>query len=162
MSTKKYHIDLTQEEQNDLGNLIKSRSAKSAIVKRSYVLLAADRNGDKTWTDKQISQTYGMQTRSIELIRKRFVEDGLETVLKGKPRPYKAPVFTGDIEAKLIALRCSTPPNGHNKWTLHLLSEHMVSLEYVGSISHESVRKILKKQDKAVESKKLGNTRVDP
>jgi len=83
-----------------------------------------------------------MQTRSIELIRKRFVEDGLETVLKGKPRPYKSPIFTGDIEAKLIALRCSTSPKGYNKWILRLLSEKMVSLEYVESISYESVRQI--------------------
>jgi len=162
MSKKKYHVDLTKEEQDYLLTIIQSRSVKSAIVKRSYVLLAADRNGDKSWTDQQISQVYGMQTRSIELIRKRFVEDSLEVVLKGKPRPYKEPVFTGDIEAKLIALRCSTPPQGYNKWTLSLLSEQMVSLEYVESISHESVRQILKKRFKALEGETLGNTRSNP
>ena len=159
MSIKKYHVDLTKEEQDYLLAIIQSRSSKSAMVKRSYVLLAANRNGDKIWTDQQISQAYGMQIRSIELIRKRFVEDGLEVVLKGKSRPYKSPIFTGDIEAKLIALRCSTPPKGYNKWTLSLLSEQMVSLDYVESISHESVRQILKKRDKAVAGKKLGNTR---
>ena len=99
---------------------------------------AADRNGEKNWTDLQISQTYGLQIRSVELIRKRFVEDGFETVLEGKPRAYKHPTFTGDIEARQIALRCSAPPKGYSKWSLHLLADHMVSLKYVESISHES------------------------
>jgi hypothetical protein len=162
MSIKKYHVDLTEVEQNDLSNLIKSRSEKSAVVKRCYVLLAADRNGDKNWTDRQISETYGMRPRSIELIRKRFVEDGLPTVLNGKPRPYKEPILTGDVEARLIALRCGPPPKGHNKWTLHLLSEQMVALEHVESISHESVRQLLKKQHKALEGEKLGDPRANP
>ena len=143
---KKYIVTLNPEEQVFLGELIKRRNAKSIEVKRAYVLLAADENGDKKWTDDHISDVYHVRRKTVENIRQRFVEEAFKDVLKGKKREInKEKIFTGEIEAKLIALRCSESPEGYNKWTLRLLADKMVELEYVESMSHESVRQILKK-----------------
>ena len=146
MSSKKYHIDLTPDEQACLQDIIRSRSQKSPVVKRAYVLQAADRNGPKQWTDAQISHCYGMRLRTIEKIRQRFVEDGFETVLYGKKQQrYKEKVFTGEVEAHLVALRCSAPPPGYAQWTFHLLADQMVALGYVEHMSHEGARQVLNK-----------------
>jgi transposase len=143
---KIYHVDLSKAEQKELSEIISKRAVQSESVKRAYVLLAADRNGEKRWKDEQIASTYQVSQRTVERIRERFVMDGVQTVLKGKAREYKGVrVFDGEVEAKLIALRCSDPGEGHNHWTLRLLSDKMVELEYVESISHESVRQMLKK-----------------
>ena len=143
---KIYHVDLTEAEQNELRELISKRAVNRAVVKRAYVLLAADRHGEKRWTDEQIASTYQVKLRTIERIRERFVSDGFETVLKGKVREYKGVrVFDGEVEAKLIALRCSEPAAGHSRWTLRMLSDKMVPLAYVENISHETVRTMLKK-----------------
>jgi len=110
--------------------VISKRAVHSEIVKRAYILLAADRNGEKGWSDAQIASTYQVAQRTIERIRARCVLDGVQTVLKGKPREYKSVrVFDGEVEAKLIALRCSEPGEGHSRWTLRLLSDTMVALE---------------------------------
>ena len=146
MSAKRYHVDLIAEEQDLLRDIIESRSQKSPIVKRAYVLLAADRNGQKQWTDAQITDAYGLRPRTIELIRERFVEDGFSAVLYGKKQQrYKEKVFTGEVEAKLIALRCSNPPSGYARWTFQLLADQMVELGYVEHMSHEGARQLLKK-----------------
>lgn len=157
---KRYIITLTEEERELLNNIIKTRSSKSPQVRRSYMLLAADENGDKQWTDDEIKASYGCSIATIERLRKRFVEESFETVLYGKKRePVKDKLLDGRVEAKLIALRCSEPPQGHQKWSLRLLADRMVTLEYVEHISYESVRKLLKKHHKTLESKKLGNTK---
>lgn len=153
MSAKKYHVDLTEIEQSKLESIVAKRKSTSELVKRSKILLAADRNGSQQWGDEQISKQYEVSTRTIERIRKRYVEDGLEFTLKGKPRLNLDKIkFDGEIEAHLIALRCSEPEEGNSKWTLQLLAEKMVALNYVESISHESVRQILKKRNKTLAS----------
>ncbi|HYK55800.1 MAG TPA: helix-turn-helix domain-containing protein [Flavisolibacter sp.] len=143
---KLYRVTLTEEERSELKAIIKKQSAKSAQVKRSYILLAVDEHGDKRWKDSQVSQAYHVSQSTVERIRERFVEDGFETVLKGKKRePVSEKVLDGRVEAHLIALRCSNPPEGYAKWSLRLLADKMVELAYVEHISHESVRGILKK-----------------
>lgn len=143
---KLYRVTLTEEERSQLNAIIKKQSEKSAQVRRSYILLAADENGEKKWKDSQISHAYAVSQTTVERIRERFVEDGFETVLKGKERPpLVEKVLDGRVEAHLIALRCSNPPEGYNKWSLRLLANKMVALEYVEHISYESVRGILKK-----------------
>lgn len=143
---KKYKVTLTATERSELELVISKRSSSSPHVKRGYILLAADENGSKKWKDSQIHQTYGVSIKMVERLRQRFVEDGFCMALNGKKREvYKEKVLDGEVEAKLIALRCSSAPEGYNKWTLRLLAEQMVSLEYVSGISHESVRQILKK-----------------
>ena len=143
---KIYHVDLTEAEQSELREITSKRAMNSAVVKRAYILLAADRHGEKRWTDEQISSTYHAKLRTIERIRERFVIDGFQTVLKGKAREYNGVrMFDGEVEAKLIALRCSEPEAGHSRWTLRMLSDKMVQLAYVENMSHETVRKMLKK-----------------
>lgn len=143
---KKYRIHLTDQEREILRGILSKKNPHSTQVKRSYALLAADENGEKRWTDQQITQAYGISSATIERLRKRFIEDGFEIALKGKPRPInREKIFDGSVEAKLIALRCSDAPEGSNGWTLRLLADKMVELNYVESISHESVRQLLKK-----------------
>lgn len=154
---KKYHVTLTAEERALLEAIIGKRSEKSAVVKRAFVLLAADVNGVKQWTDSKISESYGLKTESIEKIRQRFVEDGLPTVLQGKPRScFKPKTFDGKVEAHLIAIRCSKPPEGNKRWTLSLLQDQMIALGYVDSISDETIRLMLKKMNLSPGKRKVG------
>jgi hypothetical protein len=154
---KKYHVTLTVEEHTLLEAIISKRSEQSAVVKRAFVLLAADVNGDKQWVDSRISESYGLKTGSIEKIRQRFVEDGLKTVLQGKPRSrFKPKTFDGKVEAHLIAIRCSKPPQGNKRWTLALLQEQLIGLGYVQSISDETIRLMLKKTTLSPGYKKAG------
>lgn len=144
---KKYRITLTQEEEESLKAIIRNRSSKAPVVKKAYILLAADENGPN-WTDGRIKEAYQSSIRTIERLRERFVEDGFKAAMFGKPRQGEIRVrFDGRVEAQLIALRCGDPPSGHNKWTLELLANHLVSLNYVQSISREKVRTILKKMN---------------
>jgi hypothetical protein len=156
---KKYRIHLSEQERKALQKIITKRSEKSQIVKRAYILLAADENGEKHWIDSVISTTYGVRTQTVERVRKCFIEEGFSAAVQGKKREiFKEKVFDGEVEAHLIALRCSACPAGYNKWTLHLLAEKMVELKYVESISHESVRQLLKKHDEALAGKAMGNS----
>lgn len=143
---KLYHVDLTLEERERLEKIVRKRKATSQAVKRSKILLASDRLGEQSWNDEQISLAYQVSVRTIERLRLRFVTEGLEIALKGKPRlNTDKKRFDGEVEAKLIAIRCSTPKLGRSNWTLRLLADEMVALDYTESISHESVRQILKK-----------------
>jgi len=143
---KKYRVTLTDKEREQLEAVVKKRNPKAIQVKRAYILLAADELGEKRWADDQMQTTYGVSLRSIERLRQRWVEDGLDVALHGKKREvFKEKLFDGRVEAHLIALRCSDPPVGRVRWTLHLLADRMVALEHVPAISHESVRQMLKK-----------------
>ncbi len=156
---KRYIVSLTEAEQNELQDIIRRRNEKAQAVKRAYVLLAADENGENL-VDSEIAQRYKVTTRCIEGLRKRFVENGFEQVVYGKKRMvFKEKSFDGRVEAQLIALRCSDPPQGHSAWTLHLLAAQMVRLGYVESISHESVRQLLKKKSaQALAAKRVGDS----
>lgn len=159
MPAKLYRVQLTDAERSELDSLTKRRSEKSQIVKRAYVLLAADENGEKKWKDEQIRQAYGVSIRTIERLRERFVIEGVKKALEGKKREvFREKIFTGEVEAKLIALRCSEPPEGYSRWTLQLLADKMIELEYVEHISDESVRQLLKKCHQAVADQKLGDS----
>lgn len=148
---KKYHVDLTTQEQEKLRIILSKRSPSSVVVKRAYVLLSADRNGDKQWSDEKIASHYHCTVNTVGNIRQRFVLDGFEAALKGKKsEPNRPKTLTGEVEAKLIALRCGQHPEGYNKWTLRLLANKMVELNYVEGISYESVRKILKKRNQTL------------
>jgi hypothetical protein len=125
---KKYIVALTAEEQEELKAIIRRRNEKAQAVKRAYVLLAADENAENL-CDSEIARRYKVTVRSLEGIRKRFVEEGFEQVVYEKKRTvFKEKLFDGRVEAHLIALRCSDPPKGHSAWTLHLLADHMVRL----------------------------------
>jgi hypothetical protein len=145
---KKYLVTLTDEERTQLNALIAKRKADAQPVKRAYVLLAADQNQPHWLVDEQIHATYQVSIRSIERLRQRFVEDDLQTALYGKKREkYKEKVFDGAVEAHVVALRCSQPPAGYARWTVRLLAQRMIELEYVERIGRETVRKMLKKMN---------------
>ena len=145
--SKKYMVSLREEEQKELRIIIGKRNEKAQAVKRAYVLLGADENGEGLF-DTEIARRYKVTVRCIEGIRKRFVEQGYSTVLYGKKRTvFKEKTFDGRVEAHLVALRCAEPPEeGHSAWTLQFLADHMVRLRFVESISYESVRQMLKKK----------------
>lgn len=143
---KKYIIALSDQERKDLTDNLRTRKSSTPIYKRSLMFLAMDKNGDKAWKDHQIAEAYNVSTRQCIRLRKTLCEDGMDIALNGKPYKKRAPTkFDGEVEAHLIALRCSKPPCGYSSWTLRLLADEMVRLEYVESISHEGVNQLLKK-----------------
>ena len=123
---KKYHVTLTDPERETLQTIIKTRSSQSMQVKRAYMLLAADEQGESR-PDEQICETYKVGRCTIERLRQRFVEEGVAVAVKGKKREgFKEKGLDGVVEARLIALRCSAPPDGRARWTLQLLADKMV------------------------------------
>jgi hypothetical protein len=144
---KRYIVTLSDEEQEQLRAIIDKRSSKSQIVKRAFVLLSLDENriGGRL-SDKEIRERYLVGQRMIEHLRQRFVMESFDIALNGKKRTkFKEKTFDGRVEAKLVVLRCSDAPEGRQKWSLRLLAETMEEMGEVASISHESVRQILKK-----------------
>jgi hypothetical protein len=143
---KKYIVRLTDEERETLRGVIKRLKGSSQKVRRAQILLKADADGPG-WTDKQIAEAFGCRTKTVENIRQRLVLEGFEVALEGK-RPATPPrqrVFDGEQEAKVIALRLGPPPKGFANWSLRLLAEKVVELEIVEAVSHETVRRTLKK-----------------
>ena len=144
---KKYIVRLTKDERTYLENLI--HTGKVAAHKRLHaeILLKADISelGEK-WLDSKISEAFGVSTRTVERVRERLVQQGLESALnRAEPSRVKSRVIDGDNEAHLIALTCGDAPEGHNRWALRLLGQQMVELGYVESVSHETIRQTLKK-----------------
>lgn len=143
---QKYIITLTDQERKDLSANLRTRKSSTPVYRRSQMLLAMDKNGDKAWKDHQIAEAYNVSIRQCVRLRKVLCEDGMERALNGKPYKKRAPTkFDGTVEANLIALRCSKPPKGYCSWTLRLLANEMVRLEYVDSMSHEGANDLLKK-----------------
>ena len=147
MPKKKYIVSLTSEERKQLEQLTKTGKAPAYKINHARILLKADTNQEGGgWTDRTISQALELSVSTIERVRQRFVEQSLEQALGRKPQQRrKARLLDGEQEAQLVALACSDPPKGQAKWSLRLLAERMVSLEYVETISYETVRQTLKK-----------------
>ena len=143
---KKYIVHLTDDERQELGDFVKKQKGKFLQVRRAQILLKADFDGPR-WTDEQIGDAFDCNTRVVAEIRKRFVEKGLRFTMGLLPRsPRRPPLLNGEQEAKIIALRLSEPPKGRNGWTLRLLAEKAVELHICEKISHQTVKKIFKKQ----------------
>ena len=144
---KRYRVTLTESEQDDLRKLVSVGKAAARKLVRARVLLLADQSpSGSAKSDPEIVEALGCGRTSVERIRKQFVEEGLDAVLNPQPslRVYERKL-DGKAEAHLIALACGAPPEGRSRWTLRLLSDQMVVLEYVESISYETVRQTLKK-----------------
>jgi Homeodomain-like domain len=142
---KRYVVRLTDGEQEVLNGVVKKRRVSAQKVLRARVLLKADADGP-AWTDSAIANAFDCRTKTVENIRERFVTEGFETTLNGKPKSrVRGKVLDGDQEGKIIALRLGPPPRGFANWTLRLLAEQAVALEIVGSVSHETLRGMLKK-----------------
>jgi len=149
MAAKKYRIHLSDSERSYLIELIDKRSPKSYQAKRAHILLAVDESGPQGGVSDGIAaRDHRVTVATIERLRKRLCEEGLDVALHGKKRESKPYKITGEVEAGLIALRCqSEVPEGANGWTLRLLADKLVELGYVEAISHEKVRTILKKMN---------------
>ena len=143
---KKYIVRLTDEERNVLRDVVKKLKGTSQKVRRAQALLKADADGPN-WTDKRIAEAFSCRTKTVENIRQRLVTNGFEIALNGKKRdtPPRQKLFDGEQEAEVIALRLGKPPKGFANWSLRLLAEHVVELGIVDSVSHETLRKTLKK-----------------
>ena len=142
---KKYIVRLTDAERKTLSEIVAKLKGSSQKVRRAQVLLKADADGPN-WTDAKIADAFGCRTQTVENIRERFVSQGFETTVNGKPRVEPRPkLLDGEQEAKVIAMRLGPPPPGFANWTLRLLAEQVVALEIAESISHETVRRTLKK-----------------
>ena len=157
---KKYHITLTPEEKKELETITTKGKRNARIIQSAYILLNCDNsNQNKPRKDVDIAQFLGITERTIENTRKKFILDGYEIALNGKPsnRIYKRNI-DGDTEAHIIALSCSKPPKGYARWSLRMLADRAIELSYIDTVSHETVRSVLKKRNKTVEEKGLGNS----
>lgn len=145
---KKYKVTLTAEERKSLQDLVAAGKAASKKLLHARILLKADAAATgPAWMDARIAEAFEVSTRTVERLRERFVEQGLEAALgRKKPeRPNRQRVLDGRAEARLIALACSTPPQGRARWTLRLLADRLVELDIVPTVSTETVRQTLKK-----------------
>ena len=145
----RYTIKLTESEVEELRVIINKGSHTSQTFRTAYILLNCDQGeySDKV-TNEQISKVLKVGLRTIDRIKKQFIEEGMEAVLERRAttRVYDIKA-DGDMEAKLVTLCCSEPPKGYAKWSLRLLADKMVELNYVESISHVTVRTVLKKMN---------------
>jgi transposase len=140
MPKKKYLVDLTADERESLRQLVRRGKHSSRKVTRARILLLATEGA----TDEQIVAALSIGVATVERTRKRFVEEGLEC-LNERPRRGQARKLTGKQEAHLVAVACSTPPEGRARWTLSLLAEKVVELKFAATIARETVRQVLKK-----------------
>jgi hypothetical protein len=146
MPAKKYIVKLTQDERDNLTRLVRKGGCAGWKVQRAQVLLACDVSEEGLgWPDEKLSEAYGCSVRSLESWRKQAVEEGPLSLLTRKPLEPRPLKLDGECEAQLVKLVCSEPPHGRSRWCLRLLADRLVELEVVESISHETVRRVLKK-----------------
>jgi len=155
----RYRVTLTEEERKDLGALTRNgkTGAKKFISARALLLCDAGPNGPG-WTVAAVAEALGVTSRTIEHLKKRFVEEGLDAALTRKERE-KLPrdvTFDGSFEARLIALACSEAPDGRGRWTVRLLADKAVELNLAPSVSHMTVHRILKKMNLSLTSANTG------
>lgn len=144
---KRYRVTLSVEERRELQSMVSAGKAAARKLMHARILLLADQAaGGPAKPDPQIADALGCGRATIERIRKRFVEEGLEAALRPKPsmRVYERRL-DGKAEAHLVAIACGAPPEGRARWTLRLLADRMVALGYVECVCHETVRQTLKK-----------------
>jgi hypothetical protein len=143
---KKYIVRLSEQERQSCKDVIEKLKGTSQKVRRAQILLKADADGP-SWTDARIADAFNCRIQTIENLRKRCVTESFELALNGKKRqtPPTPSLLDGKGEAKLISMRLGKPPAGYGRWSLQLLADELVTLEVVDSISHETVRKTLKK-----------------
>ena len=144
---KKYIVKLSEQEREELQELIAIGKSSARKIQHARILLKADASEHgPNWKDEQISEAVEVSLSTIERVRKQFVEEGTEAALSRRPGSgYRDPKMDGEKEAHLVALACSKAPQGRARWTLRLLAQRMVELEYVESLSYETVRRTLKK-----------------
>ena len=156
---KKYIVTLTEDERDALGVLASKGEHKSQKILNALILLGCDVGGYqmKRSTNEGMARVLNISMKKIDRVKKRFVMEGLDVALNGRKgsRIYAKKV-DGDFEAHLVALSCSEPPEGFARWSLRLLADKVVELDYIDSVSHETVRRVLKKTKSSLGSGKDG------
>jgi hypothetical protein len=143
---KKFVVRLSVEERGTLESLVAKGKAAARKLTRARILLKADCSPlGPAWSDVQIGDALDLGTSTVHRVRRSFVEGGLEGVLVRRPVPRRRRMLDGDQEAHLIALACGSPPAGRSRWTPRLLADKFVALGHVGTVSHETIRRTLKK-----------------
>jgi transposase len=144
---KKYVVSLSQAEREMLVQVVKTGNTSARKLTRAWILLKSDATEDgPNWSYEQICEAFSVSQVTVYQVRKTYVEQGLEkAVNRKKPEREYEHRLDGEAEAHLIALACTEPPNGQERWTLRLLRDRMIKLEYVEDVSHETIRTTLKK-----------------
>lgn len=145
--SKQQHVYLATEQRQELEEMIHKGESSARAQTRARILLLSDRSQGGKRSQAEVAEAVMCNATTVGNIRRRFGREGLVAALSEKPRPGKAPKVTGEVEAHLVALTCSEPPQGHVRWTLRLLANRLVELEQVESISHVAVRDVLKKMN---------------
>ena len=157
---KKYIVTLTQEERESLDALATKGKHRSQKILNALILFGCDEGEHQKGrlTNEAMARVLNISMRKIDRLEKRFVMEGMDVALNGKKasRVY-AKKTDGDFEAHLVALSCSEPPEGFARWSLRLLADKVVELDYIDSISHETIRQVLKKRDKTLATKRMGD-----
>jgi transposase len=160
--TPRYRVTLTEQERKDLEALTRNgkTGAKKFIHARALLLCDAGPDGP-AWAVADVADALGVTSRTIEHLKQRFVEEGIEAALERKPRekPPREVVFDGAFEARLIALACSEAPEGYDRWTVRLLADKSVELKFASSVSHMTVQRVLKKTNLSLTSVNTGKFR---
>ena len=158
----RYRITLSKQERKELETLTRNgkTGAKKFIHARALLLCDAGPDGP-SWTVAVAAEALGVTSRTIEHLKKRFVEDGLEAALvrKIREKPPRDVIFDGAFEARLIALACSDAPEGYQRWTVRLLADKAVELNFASSVSHMTVQRVLKKMNLSLTSANTGKFR---
>jgi transposase len=148
-TVKKYVVTLSADERAELEALVSKGKAAARKLTPARMLLKADVAGrGPGWPDEQIAEALEVSTGTVQRLRQLFVEEGLASALHPRPAPARPGKLDGVVEAHLIALACSEPPAGQARWTLRLLADQMVELAYVDTVSYETVRRVLNKNDR--------------
>lgn len=156
---KKYIVTLTEDEREALGKLAFKGKHKSQKILNALILLGCDEGEfqKNRSTNEEMARILNISMKKIDRVKKRFVEEGLDVALNGrKGNRIYAKKADGDFEAHLVALSCSEPPEGFARWSLRLLADKVVELNYIDGISHETVRRVLKKTKSSLGSEKDG------
>lgn len=138
-------IHLTPEQRYELEEMLHKGQSPARVQTRARILLLSDRNQGAPRKAAEIAEVLLCSESTVGNIRRRFAQEGLQAALYDKPRPGAKPKITGEVEAQLVLLACSTPPEGQSRWTLRLLAQRLVELEVIESVSHVAVRDVLKK-----------------
>jgi len=157
----RYRVTLSKEERKELEAMTRRGKTHARRFIHARALLLCDAGADgPAWNVADVAAALGVTSRSIEHLKKRFVEDGLESALERKPRekPPREVIFDGAFEARLIALACSDAPEGRRRWTVRLLADKAVELSFAETVSHMTVQRFLKKTNLSLTSASTGKS----
>ena len=149
---KRYRVSLTDEERERLQGLTRKGTASVRMVRRAQILLLASEDR----VDEEIAAALHVGVRTVERTRQRFVEEGLEASLRERPRPGTRPKLGPKEQAYVVALACTKPPEGRERWTMQLLDDRIVELQIVPDITDEAIRRLLKRTNSSPGSRRSG------